>query len=79
VPTVATYRRYLPHRKSGKPRQRQMVGGAALLAEYDDCLLASVAADPSISHQVAGAVGDHLLVVGDEVRRRYGISEEVHG
>ncbi|MBL8798766.1 MAG: hypothetical protein JNM56_33040 [Planctomycetia bacterium] len=71
------FQRYAPQHKAGKPRPAPLVDGAKLLAEFEDSLLARIGGDPAITHDAAGALGDHLLAVADELRRRFGIAEGV--
>lgn len=57
------------------PRRRGTADPADLLAEFEDLLLSRVCADPAIGHTVAGLVGDHLMIVVEELRRRHGLTE----
>ncbi|MBL8800278.1 MAG: hypothetical protein JNM56_40730 [Planctomycetia bacterium] len=58
-------------------RRRVTVDPAALLTAVEESLLARLGADAAIDHLTAGLVGDHLMVVCDDLRTRHGLSVEV--
>ena len=57
-------------------RQRGSVPAVAVFKDLEEALTAAVASDPTMGHDTAGRLTDHVLEVFEDVRQQHGIGEE---
>lgn len=54
-------------------RQERFLSADMVLADLEETLTLLVSDDPTLDHEIAGTVSDHVLTAFDEVRQRYHI------